>query len=1382
MNFDDLIQDQGEVAIRIDLDEQGNFTIDGYKLPDSEVFSTNELAETFVMAARPSIVENQPQAAEMLDQYINQQKGEDGTAVYCTWRENIPNSRLYDSVPNSEKPSKKVETPNINIQHKPHQPKDSLRTLKRVRRFEKHKKTTEEWKRSQPLPRYPKLKKDKEGNKQYVLVRVYGSRKYKPVAVKVRPVKTSLPEEYRVERNIIGDPLKDMPVLPTHPPKFTPGTRYTQERKEVIDKNHDEGFLWPQEMDLVHHLMKEQEEAFAWEPSEGGTFREDFFPPVKFPVVPHEPWVEKNIPIPPGVFQDVCQILRDKIDAGVYEPSSSSYRSKWFCVLKKDGKSLRIVHSLEPLNAVTIQYSGIPPATADVAREFAGRACGGTLDVFVGYDERNIEVGSRDLTTFQTPFGPYRLVKLPMGWTNSVPIFHDDMTAIYRDEIPHITRPYVDDVPVKGPESRYEKEDGTYETIPENPGIRRFVWEHMQNMNRIIQRMKYMKGTFSGKKAFICCQETMVLGHKCSYEGRTPDDKTAETILTWPACRDKTEVRAFLGTAGQLRMFVHNYAKKAAPLIKLTGNVPFEWGPEQDLAMKLIKDGIQEAPCLKPINYSWDVHLVVDTSYKSVGWYIYQIDPNDPKKKFYNYFGSMTLNEREARFSQAKREFYGLKLALEASYYQIYGCRRLTVATDASYIKGMLDNPSCGPNATINRWIEDVRRYHFTLIHVKGTLNGLADGLSRITPGGYQTPRPPINSEDYVDEDDGAPIDFVMSEGETERPYDFDEFKDKIDSRTGFYQDMATCPEDFEDDLQEIMDEERQFEFQRDHVREKHCEVISQFQLNLVIPEESEEWNLEHPYSEDHRAEHGKVLDDMIPCILKWYRDPDAAVLKDKFKKDRQKFIRQANKFFIDKQGRLYRRNEEVGGRHRLFVPKDKRMYMLHAAHDHLGHKGVFATRSVIEKRFWWPDLDGDVAWFVKTCQACQDRQLQLIKAPPTLTYTPSLFQKIHVDTMKMTPASNGCNNIVHGRCALSSWSEGRALRNENSRTLGEWFFEDIICRWGCPEEVVTDNAPVMKSMLKWLENKYGIRGIRISAYNSQANGKIERAHFDIRQALVKATGGNLAKWWWFLNHVFWADRITTRRGFGCSPYFLVTGAEPILPLDIVESTWLVKIPDRILTHSELLGYRAQALAKHRSHVMDMIKRVDENKRQELRKFELEYGNVIKDYDFKPGTLVQVRHSQIEKSLDSKNYPRYRGPMVVIRRTRGGSYVIAEMDGTVLKEKVGAFRVLPHFARYEPIKLPENIHDLIDLSSQQLEKMLDDLDSDKLEKGKDFIFDSIRNLRIPENDTGEEWIEDEEDEYLEVSGESSEEDEQHALDILDKEAWETRKLRSRRQT
>jgi hypothetical protein len=62
-----------------------------------------------------------------------------------------------------------------------------------------------------------------------------------------------------------------------------------------------------------------------------------------------------------------------------------------------------------------------------------------------------------------------------------------DMNYILQEEIPLFTVPFIDDVTVKGPVTRYENADSTYETIPENSGIHRFVWEHLANVNRILQ-------------------------------------------------------------------------------------------------------------------------------------------------------------------------------------------------------------------------------------------------------------------------------------------------------------------------------------------------------------------------------------------------------------------------------------------------------------------------------------------------------------------------------------------------------------------------------------------------------------------------------------------------------------------------------------------------------------------------------------------------------------------------------------------------------------------------------------------------------------------------------------------------------------------------------
>ena len=91
------------------------------------------------------------------------------------------------------------------------------------------------------------------------------------------------------------------------------------------------------------------------------------------------------------------------------------YCTRWFCVPKKDGNALRIVHSLEPLNKITVKHSDVPPIPDPMAEQFAGHTCGALLDLYVGYDEYPIPESSRDLTTFQTLFEALRLVTLPMG-------------------------------------------------------------------------------------------------------------------------------------------------------------------------------------------------------------------------------------------------------------------------------------------------------------------------------------------------------------------------------------------------------------------------------------------------------------------------------------------------------------------------------------------------------------------------------------------------------------------------------------------------------------------------------------------------------------------------------------------------------------------------------------------------------------------------------------------------------------------------------------------------------------------------------------------------------------------------------------------------------
>jgi hypothetical protein len=230
---------------------------------------------------------------------------------------------------------------------------------------------------------------------------------YKPVAKKVRPVSTQLPEEYYIHRCIPEDPLLTLPVLSFRPPKFVPTRKITNERMELLDVNSN-GFLWPEEEKLFKHIMVLNEQAIAFEDTERGTLKESYFSPYIIPTIPHIPWECRHIPIPPGLRDKVMDVLRLKIAAGVYEQSSSSYRSPWFVTMKKNGK-LRIVHDLQPLNGITIRDAGMLPVLDDFVESFAGRQCYTVFDLFWGFDARKIHPKAEKLLPFLHPLEHYSL-------------------------------------------------------------------------------------------------------------------------------------------------------------------------------------------------------------------------------------------------------------------------------------------------------------------------------------------------------------------------------------------------------------------------------------------------------------------------------------------------------------------------------------------------------------------------------------------------------------------------------------------------------------------------------------------------------------------------------------------------------------------------------------------------------------------------------------------------------------------------------------------------------------------------------------------------------------------------------------------------------------
>ena len=244
---------------------------------------------------------------------------------------------------------------------------------------------------------------------------------------------------------------------------------------------------------------------------------------------------------------------------------------------------------------------------------------------------------------------------------------------------------------------------------------------------------------------------------------------------------------------------------------------------------------------------------------------------------------------------------------------------------------------------------------------------------------------------------------------------------------------------------------------------------------------------------------------------------------------------------------------------------------ILKNAHDDLGHKGFYATRRRIADRFYWPHLDQDLRWYLQTCHECQIMSTQKVHLPPTVAMHRSPFQKCYIDTIHL-PMSGGYKYIIQARDSLLGWPEFAPLRKENRRTLGTFLFEQLMCRWGVLIEIVTDNGTPFVAALEWLSGKYNVSHIRISGYNSQANGLVESTHRTVRTVLMKAGNGDLRGWHERLPHVMWADRITIRKSTGLSPFYALHGYEPLLPFDVTHATFLLPPINGKLSDAELLA------------------------------------------------------------------------------------------------------------------------------------------------------------------------------------------------------------------
>ena len=79
------------------------------------------------------------------------------------------------------------------------------------------------------------------------------------------------------------------------------------------------------------------------------------------------------------------------------------------------------------------------------------------------------------------------------------------------------------------------------------------------------------------------------------------------------------------------------------------------------------------------------------------------------------------------------------------------------------------------------------------------------------------------------------------------------------------------------------------------------------------------------------------------------------------------------------------------------------------------------------------------------------------------------------------------------------------------------------------------------------LFDRLGVKLSLTTAYNPEANGKVERGHRPIVKALVRACGGQVGNWPWLLPYALWADRTTHSSVTGFMPAEPMYGQKSIM-------------------------------------------------------------------------------------------------------------------------------------------------------------------------------------------------------------------------------------------
>jgi ribonuclease HI len=319
-------------------------------------------------------------------------------------------------------------------------------------------------------------------------------------------------------------------------------------------------------------------------------------------------------------------------------------------------------------------------------------------------------------------------------------------------------------------------------------------------------------------------------------------------------------------------------------------------------------------------------------------------------------------------------------------------------------------------------------------------------------------------------------------------------------------------------------------------------------------------------------------------------------------------------------------------------------------------------AHKILRAGYYWPTLFHDVCREIRSCIKCQKfsgkQQLKSLPLKPVVVSAP--FQQWGLDFIgEIHPPSSGQHRwILTATDYFTKWIEAIPTRSTSHKVIIS-FLEDIIARFGCPSKIVTDNASPFRSepLIKFCA-QFGISLIHSTPYYPQGNGLAESSNKSLIKLIKKLLEDNKRAWDSKLKFALWADRVTTKKSLGLSPFQLVYGIEAVFPTQLA-------LPVANLLHD----YEGEPnLMLRRIHQMVEVQQTREQvldrAHDRQQKIKQVFDRKNKKKEFEQGDLVLKWDApRQEKGKHSKFDALWFGPFRILEVFSNNTYRLQDLEG-----------------------------------------------------------------------------------------------------------------------